>query len=382
MALSGMKYLKFIKSVVMIAAGLLLFENSATASSYESTPTIIQVNKNQQKDTVGFNLVKDIYALFYKCILEGTIPLYESHLKKTKISAQALQNIEKQHEVSFQDCEDLFIYELWELYKKDFEFQVLGFAFYQRTEGSTLNFGYVDAADAKSILGSSPISTTINGPHYLGMWDAIMSKAYNFNLVKFGNIDFIKNPQMAFNLKDQIFGNKKIQTNQTVIPQTKEIEYYVIPGLEENTPSYWLCRAIEDYYAENRNEYFNNTQTPVVSHLDIRTPLNVTRIEITENWNRSSDGNIIYQPKSIRVFINDKPMNEMSMKDFEEMKLLVQFKPFDEFLKEKTFKFNIKRVNHDPIYSFEADEIKTALYTKDWNKIRYTPPNLLQDNNR
>ncbi|MFT5513150.1 MAG: hypothetical protein ACI8SE_001551, partial [Bacteroidia bacterium] len=48
--------------------------------------------------------------------------------------------------------------------------------------------------------------------------------------------------------------------------------------------------------------------------------------------------------------------------------------------KEKEFKYTIKRVNFEPIYGYEADEIKTALYTKDWNKIQYTPPKTLKDN--
>ena len=49
-------------------------------------------------------------------------------------------------------------------------------------------------------------------------------------------------------------------------------------------------------------------------------------------------------------------------------------------IKEKDFKYTLKRVNYEAVYGYEADDIKSALYIKDWNKINYTPPKTLKDN--
>ena len=72
-------------------------------------------------------------------------------------------------------------------------------------------------------------------------------------------------------------------------------------------------------------------------------------------------------------------MPEMTIAGLNEKRILIQFKPLLEVLKEKEFKYTLKRVNFEPIYGYEADEIKTALYTKDWNKIQYTPPKTLKN---
>ena len=73
-------------------------------------------------------------------------------------------------------------------------------------------------------------------------------------------------------------------------------------------------------------------------------------------------------------------MPEMSITEINDKSILVQFKPLVEFLKEKDFKYTLKRVNYEAVYGYEADDIKSALYIKDWNKINYTPPKTLKDN--
>jgi hypothetical protein len=77
--------------------------------------------------------------------------------------------------------------------------------------------------------------------------------------------------------------------------------------------------------------------------------------------------------------VNDVAMPTMALTQLEELGILVQFKPMSEYLREKEFKYTIKRVNNESIYAFEADEIKTSLYSKDWNKLHYTPPNTIKN---
>lgn len=372
--------LKVIALLVVLLTGNAF---SAFSAGYDYTPAIVQLNKNKQSDTVGFNLVEGIYSLFYKHIINQTITLWDSPAKKIKIDPNALQLIESQNDIRFRDCADLFIYEYWKLYKKDFEFQVLGFSFFSRAAGDKkVNFGYVEASSVQLLLNQTVIPTNINGANNLTYWQAIMSKTYNFNLVKFGNVDLVKNPSAAFELKNQVFESPRIRTNCHIIVPEKEVEYYILPGRDTTSGNHWLCRSVELYFEQNRNAYFNLTNTPTVSYLDIYAPLQVTRIEVTEIWQKNDKNQITYTPRKIRLFINEKPMPEMSIEEFNQMKLLVHFRPYAEYLKDKEFKFNIKRVNYEPIYGYEADEIKMALYSKDWNKIKYIAPNLLKDRNR
>ncbi len=366
------------KSLLFIA--VLSFSCAASGAGFDYTPTIIQINKHQQNDTVGFNLVEGTYSLFYKYVLDGTVTLWESPAKKVQISPKALQSIEQQNDLDFRKSEDLFVYEYWKLYKKDFEFQVLGFSFFARNEQRVkVNFGYIDAADVQALLSRVVIPTNINGSTNLSYWHALMSKSYQFNIAKFGKVDLVKNPSLAFDLKRDIFNSKKIKTNCYVITPTKEVEYFVYPGIDSSSGSYWLCRSIEAYYNDHRNEYYNETPNPGVSYLDINTKLKVTRIDVSEVWMKNNMNQITYTPQRIRIYMNDVAMPEVSIAEISAKNILVQFRPINEFLKEKEFKYTLKRVNFEPIYGYEADEIKTALYTKDWNKIQYTPPNTLKN---
>lgn len=379
--MNTIKTVNKLKISILFSTLLFCFTTPSHGAGFDYTPTIIQINKHKQNDTVGFNLVDGSYKLFYKYILDETVKLWDSPAKKVQISPKALQLLEAQNNLEFRSCEDLFIYEKWKLYKKDFEFQVLGFSFYSRNnENKKVNFGYIDAADVQTLLSQVVIPTNINGSTNLKYWQAIMSKQYFFNIAKFGNVDLVKNPSAAFDIKNGIFNAKKIKTNCYVITPTKEVEYFVHPGLDSNAGNFWLCHAIESYYNVNRNIYFNETPTPSVSYLDINTKLKVTRIDVSEIWVKQLDKQIIYTPQKVRIYINEVPMPEMSITEINEKSILVQFKPITEFLKEKEFKYTLKRVNYEPIYGYEADDIKSALYVKDWNKIHYTPPKTLKDN--
>jgi hypothetical protein len=357
-------------SSLLMIIGLILFPTKIYSAGYDYTPTIIQIGQNNQSDSLGFDLVKDLNALFYKKIQEESIYLWDSPAKKIKIGKVALQMIEDQHNVRFAENDELFLYEFWKLYNRDFEFQIVGFSFFRRTEeGRKLSLGYIDAADVKATLNSLVIPTTANGQANLTYWAALMSKTYNFNLVKFGNKDFSANPSASFNLKDQVFGNAKIRTNAYVFEDAKEIEYSIVPSRDNQSGNHKLFLAFENYFHENQHEYFNNTEDPAVSYLDKDAVLKVTRMDIVEMWRKDAKGRISYQPMKIRLYVNNKPMNELSMSDLEAFNILIQFKPLEEFIREKDYRFTIKRVNYETIYGYKSDEVWKAIQSGKWNKI-------------
>ncbi len=347
----------------------------ARAAGYDYTPTIIQIGQNNQSDTLGFDLVKDLNALFYKKIQNESIYLWDSPAKKIKIGKVALQMIETQHDVKFSENDEIFLYEYWKLYNREFEFQIVGFSFFRRTvDGKKLSLGYIDAADVKTTLSSLIIPTTANGQANLTYWSALMSKTYNFNLVKFGNKDFSANPGASFNIKEQVFGNKKVSTNAYIIENVKEVEYVVMPGMDKNSNNYWLFKSFDNYFVENRHEYFNLTDKPAISYLDKRGQIKITRIDIVELWRKSSKGQISYQPLKIRLYINNQPLRELSFSDAVNFNLLVQFKPLEEFIREKDFRFTINRINYEGIYGYKSDDIWKAIHSEEWNKITYIRP--------
>ncbi len=363
------------KALLIIVS--LLFSDMVFGKGFDYTPTIIQVNKHNQNDTVGFNLVESSYALFYEKIVSEKITLWDSPAKKVKISSGAFLKMEAQNGIRFVESEDLFIYEYWRLYKKKFESEIIGFSFFSRNQSNEkFNFGYIDALEVKTLLSSKIIPATINGSSNITFWQALNSKVYQFNIAKFGTLDLVKNPSKAFEIKEQIFNSPKIKTNQYIIQPAKDIEYFVYPSVDNTTGSYWLCQSIQTFYQNNRSVYAAESESEI-SQTD-SSELIVTRVDVTETWLKDECGVITYVPNLIQVFINGKPLKRIPISYMEHKQILVQFKPLHEFIRDKNFKYTIKRINSEPIYAHEAEDIAIALPEKPWNKIKYKEPNLLK----
>lgn len=362
--------LKKIPHILLTCVLALCF--SALRAGYDYTPTIIQVSKHNQPDSVGFNLVENLNALFYRKIMDESIYLWDSPAKKLKIGRLALQMMEDKNAVYFKDNEEIFIYEFWKLTSRDFEFQVAGFSFFRRTvDGSKFNLGYIDAADVKTMLSSLVIPTNANGQSNLSYWSAIMSKNYNFNLVKFGNKDFSVNPAASFNLRDQAFSNKKVETNAYRVEDEKEVEFLVLPVSDPGTNNYWIFQALDNYFAENQHEYFNLCLNPGLAYLDKSFKIKVDRIEVVEIWKKNPAGDISYHPVRYRIFASNKPIKDLSAADLEQLGILVQFQPITEFLKDKGYQFTIRRVNYETISGYKSEVYRKALKMQNWNKISY-----------
>ncbi|MFT4522238.1 MAG: hypothetical protein ACI8ZN_001178 [Bacteroidia bacterium] len=371
---------KFLVTLIILClAGCSLFKKSdriKLSKNYENTPVIIQIPKDNQGDTLGFKLVEDFTKLVYKKVKEGQMILWDSPAKKFKITPLALERIEEQNNIVFNNNHEIFIYEYWKLFKKQFDFEIIGFSFFNRLpDGTTINFGYLDAEASKNILTGLIIPTNANGPHALTYWNAIMCKAYNFNLVKFWDMDFKTDPRYSFALQYQAFNGKNRTTNAVPLSNTKEIIYSVFPGIKANTGNAKLCIALQNYFNANRHEYFNNTNNPVISFADSKTQLEVTRVEITELWNKSDEQHIQYQPLSVIIYINNKPMKQLSIYDLDQFNILINFRPIDEYLREKDFTFNILRVNQQDILGFQSDQVLWALRNDAWNKVLFKSTN-------
>lgn len=362
--------------LILSVFGLILCFSNSKAAGYDYTPTIVQISKSGQPDSVGFNIVEQLNALFYRKIRDETINLWDSPAKKIKIGKNALKQIEDQNHIKFIENDEIFVYEIWKLYRKQFEFQIAGFSFFRRMEdGKKLNLGYIDAAEVKLVLSALPIPTNANGQANLSYWSALMSKKYNFTLVKFGNKDLISNPGLSLKIQHNAFGRKKIVSNAYKIEDVKEVEYVILPEIDNASNNYRLIWAISNYFRNNRYQYFKLSNNQNVTQLDSSTIINVTRIEVVDYWRKSKDGNLTYQPISIRIFINEVPLKTLDIEEIEAFKLLVQFKPIDEFIREKDYKFTLKRINNQAIYAYKSDSFIKALNSGDWNRITYIAEN-------
>ena len=102
--------------------------------------------------------------------------------------------------------------------------------------------------------------------------------------------------------------------------------------------------------------------------------MSITRIEVVEVWKKTAKGKITSKPLKMKIYVNDLPMREMSFDELEVFDLLIQFKPLEDFIRERDFKLTIRRVNYETIYGYQSAQIFRALNESPWNKITYVEP--------
>lgn len=352
----------------------LLFAFGASAKrGYDYTPVLIHLNKDKQHDTVGFNLVEHLPEVIHKRILSGEVTLWGSPLKKIKISVDRLAQLEAESGTKFLENNDLFINEYWKLFRKQFEFHVTGFTFFNRSEdGKPVNYGFVDADDIKSVLASLIIPCNANGVRNLSYWDAILSKRYHFDLVKFGKVDFAKSPERSIKLKHQAFYCEKIKHNALVLDDEKHVFSSILKsGKYSKNQNYKIYEGLEKFLNENKQELFNLAEEGMFNHLDPNLTFRVDQIDIIELWDKSKDGKITRKLVAMTLVVNGKKLKTMNSSDLKALDFLIEFKPFVEYIQSEDYEFIITRVNTQDIIGFQAKGVQQALETKPWHLILY-----------
>lgn len=346
---------------------VLLLLQAGRAMAYSEVPALIHLNIEKQSDTFGFNLVAEIPSFIYKNIIDGKITLWDSPKKQIKITPQALQSIELQSNTKFYSSENLFMNELWSSSNKKTLFAIIGFSFLNENEKGKISYGYVDFSEAFAVLASSKIRCNVNGPAELTYVEALFSRRYHYNLVQFGNKNFNNNPEESIKIKQKA-QNKKI-SGQFFFPKTKEISYIIdIESDNKKSPGNIFIKGFEDFLNKNREEFFNLGGNKYYDYQTYKSELVVTRVEVTEVWTKTNKG-IEYSVKHIQLFVNNKPLNPISLEQLHAYELLFYFKSPEDYCKEKQFSFHLSKVNGIYISETDAPKFMRAINEYSWTQV-------------
>lgn len=350
----------------------IFFFNAVSAAklpkSYERTPVLLHLSSIKQNDSIGFNLVRALPELIYAKLLTGDLALWEGSDKTKVVGSQEFAALERTAVTPFVGGEDLFIHEYWQIFKKNFTFEIQGFSFTGRTKfGGKINYGYVDAKDILNLLKTYKIPANASGSSELTYWDALQSKSYQFNLVQFGYNDFRNNANASTFLQYQAIHDPKIQRELATITPIKEISYKVLsPSINSNIENKNFYSIFTEYVNDNKQTILNATDEAHFQTIFFEN-WKIDNISITEKWSKHQ--NIPFQELiSIELFI-DKHAVSLNTKQLEEMGIKVNLQQLPEYISEKRFSFLIEKINNQEIAPQQSEAYYKALSTKPWNKI-------------
>lgn len=357
------------KHFLYIIALFVSFNAQARFKAYTEMPVLIHLYAANQNDTNGFNLVTELPRLIYKKINDGSLTLWDSPKKQVAISPSALRNIETSNNTSFANVESLFINEVWTSSRRKTEFYVVGFSFLAETANGRISFGYVDASEAFPHLVNNFISTNVDGPAELNYMDALYSKRYDFSVIQFGNTDFTKNMALAQTIKKEAFFSKKKIIGLRKLPTTKMLSYVIEKNLQlADDPATAMLASIEGFLNENREIFFEIGGSKYYNFETYKSEITITRIEITEIWEKRGN-TIIYYPRKIQLYANNKPLNPLTFEDIMKWQLLIKFKSLEDILTEKNYLFTIFKCNNTMIPADEAELYLKALRDYHWTQV-------------
>lgn len=340
------------------------------SQGFDYTRAMIHLSRASQHDSIGFNLVKELPELVYPRIKSGEITLWDSPSKKIRINQLVLIDIERGSGTSFLETKHLFIHEYWKLFKKDFEFNVVGITFSNKSKsGEDVVYGFLDIQDVLTLLKGSIIPTNANGEAGITYWDALMSKSYNFNLVQFDDSNFEKNPKGSLKMVDKIFNNPKIETNRVQFDGEKEIVYEITRLDNPSFDNDLLINQLNTHFNNNKQDFYNLGGNLIHSHLNTTAKINVTKLIVCETWSKTEDGILKYEFKWVDIYVDHQPMKRLKSADLEQLNVSIKFMDFKDFILAKSFLFSITAVNHETIHQNESSYIYNALKSRPWNQI-------------
>ncbi len=360
--------MRFHKLIALVF--IFIFSNSyARKRSYTEVPALVHLYLTSQNDTNGFNIVRELPALFYKNILENKLTLWDSPKKQIAISASALQSIEKNNNTYFSNVESLFINELWTSNRRRTQFYIAGFSFLAETDRGRVAFGYIDAKEAYKIMSTNFLTTNVDGAAELNFIDALYSRKYDFSLVQFGSNDFSKKIDLAYKIKkDAFYSNKKIE-GLYHIPNTKMVAYTIEKNHSDpNDMGSVLIKGIESYLNNHRDVFFAIGGKNYFDVNNYKNELTVTRLEFTEVWENKGNYNS-YNLRNIKIYINNKPLNTLTLQEFNNWNIIFNFKTIEDIVTEKKYLFSIFKLNSVLLPPNEASIYLKALKEYKWTQV-------------
>lgn len=332
---------------------------------YRDKPVLTHLNKVEQNDTFGFNLVKSLPKLVYSLVKEDKLKLWDSPQKTIQITFSTLANIERSSNTLFIETKDLFFNEVWSSTRKKTTFNIVGFSFINKNEkGSSVSYGFIDMEDIFNMLADSIIPTNANGSHNITYLDALYSRNYHFNVVQFGSSTFKDDIAKSLLVKEKAFNKKKRVVNKVILPTAKSVVYEIVNS-EKSKPLY---KAFQGFLNDNPEFFFNNGGNRIFTHLLSDFNFSISKIEITEIWDKNN-GLTTYNPQYIRLYFNNIPLPPISIKEFNQYRLKIAFQDLKSALRIKDFDYMLTKINHEEIPSAQSSKYIRAFDNYFWTQI-------------
>jgi len=351
----------------------LLFFLLLSHFGYSQKSVILRLKADEQEDTLGVNIVKEITKVSYESIRDGKVQLWDSPKKEVAISFSSLQQIEKSSGLNFLDQQLIFIFEIWNNQKKRLTSQTQGFLFSSKLDnGDAVVFGYVEYETLKNTIATSSPSINANGDCYLNLNNYLNKKKYNYQILQFDDM-VINNVTDSKLLKDNFIGlnDFNVDPNSKDSVESKYIEW-TLSASEKLTgtkaqASRDFTNALSTYFHENLEVLYNLSGRNAEEMLQNNT-WKISSVSFAEIWKKSG-GDIKTTPLWMSVTIDSTVIDSIFMDNLVNWDFSINNQNWLEYIQQKNFLYLIVKVNSNVIPTEKSIKYQKGLFTHKWNNL-------------
>ena len=338
----------------------------------DGLPVTLVLKRSEQQDSTGCNLVKEVTRLLYQEIQENRVRIWDSPQKELSFSPATLKSLEKSAGILFTGQESMFIYEKWTQTKREVTTVTAGFYFlYKDERGDETVFGFVDYNDVQALFAKTKIGTNASGNYSSTFESVLKSKNFNYQILQLGD-RICTTANEAMEMKIAFVGNRVFNESTLGYYPPDKCITYIIDNFSDDEDAKALngkrlSKLLEEYLFRNMEIYYNMGGDRITSHMS-KNKIKVTRVQVEEIW-RKVGTEIIYEPRSVTVFVNDSALNPVNARDHGEFEF--RFGEYDifGFIRTKEFNIIISRINDEAIERPDAYLYYKALMNTEWNML-------------
>ena len=138
--------------------------------------------------------------------------------------------------------------------------------------------------------------------------------------------------------------------------------------MEEVKVSHKTEKILDVFFNANQQEFFNYGGDQVYSFLK-NVPIRISDFDVIETWNKDNTGKVYFTPQYIVLYAKGIRLAPIPFDKLNDWKLQYGDASLSAFLSEKSFPYEIRKINETMIPGTLAQSYKDELFAFPWNHI-------------
>jgi len=337
---------------------------------------VLIANKDNQKDTLGYNIVSALAQWTYDKLRDGKIKMWATPYKNEEMSFTTLQGMEISSTLNFLDCQNLFFYEIWNSDKSQTGFTITGISFSSENKnGEMVSFGFIDYNSIEEFLKKDIIPVDENGCYKTTFNQVLMNKSFDYEIVYFKNSPIqspnSKDPEGDYKngvkIKNKAFNQSKLNLNYIPVKPAKLIEY-TIRTSDYDIKTNNIITALETYFNNNKKDLYKFGGSEIYKYFN-NSKLILSECIIKEIWTKEG-GKMYFSLQQIVPVSVGVTFNPVPTEDVERFNIVIDQESLITKLNSKDFTYHLNSINGIRVEEANAVAYLKVLKDGDWNNIK------------